>query len=353
MYKLVKEGSAEIFVPVEEKISKKLPVFYNPVMKLNRDITILLLRQFPPLSICDPMAASGIRAIRLTKELSFKSIIANDYNKKSFLLIKKNMKLNNVKFVVKNMDANLLLLNSNGFDFIDIDPFGTPNNFLDAAVKRISRRGILAVTATDTAALSGTYPKATLRKYWALPKKDAMMHETGLRILIRKIQLIGAQYEKALVPIFSYSKDHYFRVFLRCDKGKSYVDEIVKMHGMLDNAGPLWLGSLWDKRLVNKMHKSCIKGSLPLNSRIKKNNKNKELINFLKIIKEESKINAVGFYDIHEIVEKEKIREIMKKEVLMKKIKDNGFKAAETHFSGTGIRSDIPYGRLAAILKKG
>ena len=308
MYKLVKEGSAEIFVPVEEKISKKLPVFYNPVMKLNRDITILLLRQFPPLSICDPMAASGIRAIRLTKELSFKSIIANDYNKKSFLLIKKNMKLNNVKFVVKNMDANLLLLNSNGFDFIDIDPFGTPNNFLDAAVKRISRRGILAVTATDTAALSGTYPKATLRKYWALPKKDAMMHETGLRILIRKIQLIGAQYEKALVPIFSYSKDHYFRVFLRCDKGKSYVDEIVKMHGMLDNAGPLWLGSLWDKRLVNKMHKSCIKGSLPLNSRIKKNNKNKELINFLKIIKEESKINAVGFYDIHEIVEKEKIR---------------------------------------------
>ena len=306
MYKLVKEGSAEIFVPVEEKISKKLPVFYNPVMKLNRDITILLLRQFPPLSICDPMAASGIRAIRLTKELSFKSIIANDYNKKSFLLIKKNMKLNNVKFVVKNMDANLLLLNSNGFDFIDIDPFGTPNNFLDAAVKRISRRGILAVTATDTAALSGTYPKATLRKYWALPKKDAMMHETGLRILIRKIQLIGAQYEKALVPIFSYSKDHYFRVFLRCDKGKSYVDEIVKMHGMLDNAGPLWLGSLWDKRLVNKMHKSCIKGSLPLNSRIKKNNKNKELINFLKIIKEESKINAVGFYDIHEIVEKEK-----------------------------------------------
>ena len=43
----------------------------------------------------------------------------------------------------------------------------------------------------------------------------------------------------------------------------------------------------------------------------------------------------------------------MKKEVLMKKIKDNGFKAAETHFSGTGIRSDIPYGRLAAILKKG
>ena len=46
------------------------------------------------------------------------------------------------------------------------------------------------------------------------------MHETGIRILIRKIQLIGAQYNKALTPIFSYSKEHYFRVFLKCEKGK-------------------------------------------------------------------------------------------------------------------------------------
>ena len=43
----IREGSAEIFAPTAKVISKKLPVFYNPVMSLNRDITILLLEQFP------------------------------------------------------------------------------------------------------------------------------------------------------------------------------------------------------------------------------------------------------------------------------------------------------------------
>ena len=70
-----------------------------------------------------------------------------------------------------------------------------------------------------------------------------MMHETGLRILIRKVQLIGMQYEKALFPIFSYLKDHYFRVFFRCIKGKKICDEIAEKHGMLNDAGPLWLCS--------------------------------------------------------------------------------------------------------------
>ena len=215
MYKLIKEGSAEIYIPKEKKISKKLPVFYNPVMKLNRDITMLLLQQFPNLNICDPLAATGVRSIRFAKELKYKSIIANDISKKAFSLIKKNMKLNKVKIEIKNKDANIWLLESKGFDFIDLDVFGSPNFILDSAIRRISRQGILAVTATDTAALPGTYPRATLRKYWATPKKDAMMHKTGLRILIRKIQLIGTQYDKALIPIFSYFKNHYFRVFLK------------------------------------------------------------------------------------------------------------------------------------------
>ena len=350
MYKLIKEGSAKIFVPKEEKISKKLPVFYNPAMKLNRDITMLLLQQFPSLSICDPLAASGVRSIRFAKELKYKSIVANDMSKKAFALIKKNMKLNKAHFRVKNQDANILLLESKGFDFIELDVFGSPNFILDSAIKRISRQGILAVTATDTAALTGTYPKATLRKYWAMPKKDAMMHETGLRILIRKIQLIGAQYEKALIPVFSYFKEHYFRVFLKCAKGKKEVDKIIKMHGMLGKVGPLWLGSLFDSKLAVKMYNKLSKNNSSKNT--KGTNENKELIKFLKIIKDESKIDAAGFYDIHDIVKKEGIKDIMKKAELIKEVKKNNFKISGTHFSDTGIRSDIPYKELLRILKK-
>jgi len=352
MYKLINEGSAKIFASIEKKISKKLQVFYNPIMQLNRDISILLLNSIDKnnLQIADPLAASGIRSIRIIKELNknkIKFIYINDNDKNFLNTIKNNLKLNKIKINKKiriyNEDANMFLLKSSGFDYIDVDPFGTPNPFLDIAIKRLSRGGILAVTATDTAALTGTFPKATLRKYWANSKKDSNMHETGLRILIRKIQLVGAQYDKALSPIFSYFRDHYFRIFLKCIKGKKEVDKIMKLHDFLNESGPLWSGNLFDIKLVNDMYNSFIK-----NNSIKNN----EIMKFLKIIKNESKINTIGFYDIHNIVKKEIIKKILKKEELIRKIKNMGFKASETHFSGTGIRSDITYSKLVRLLKE-
>jgi len=365
MYELIREGKALIRVPKVSKISKEMEVFYNPIMKFNRDISILLLNSIDKnnLQICDLLAGSGVRSIRFLLELKkkkIKSIIINDYSKEAINSIKKNFQLNKInknKIKVYNEDANLLLLKSEGFDYIDIDPFGTPNPYLDSAIRRISRGGILAVTSTDTSALAGTYPKACLRKYWAIPLRNELMHEIGLRILIRKVQLIGAQYNKALIPVFSYFKDHYVRVFFKCEKSKEETDNILKQHGMFENSGPIWKGQLWDNKLIEKMNKSNNENPLYPMVRaklkpIKNESNNKILTNFLKIIKEESKINVVGFYDIHSITEKYKIRTIPKKLELIKKIKKAGYKASETHFNGAGIRSDIGLKELLRLILK-
>ncbi|NQU97972.1 hypothetical protein HQ533_00755 [Candidatus Woesearchaeota archaeon] len=343
MFQIIEESKAKIKVSKEKKISKKLPVFYNPVMKLNRDISILLLNSVrkSKLQIGLPLSGTGIRGIRFLLELKrnkIKNISFND-NKKNFIkTIQDNISINNIKgknnILISNEDANLFLLNSSGFDYIDIDPFGTPNPYLDTTITRLARKGILAVTATDTSALSGTYENACKRKYWAKPVRNELKHEMGIRILIRKVQLVGAQYEKALTPIFSYSKDHYFRVFFKCKKGKTKVDKIIRKHGFFETAGPLWLGQLWDKKLVKNMHK----------------NADAELQKFLKVIKEESEINIVGFYDIHRICEKLKT-EVPKYELLMDKIKKKGYKVSRTHFSGFGIRSDISKEDLIRIIK--
>ena len=353
MHRIINEGSIKLKIPKAEKISKEMGVFYNPAMSLNRDISVLLLNSTNKnhLQIADPLAATGVRSIRFLKELGknkIKKISINDHSKDAIKLVKQNMALNkiqykNKKINITNKDANLFLLNSTGFDYIDIDPFGNPNYFLDAACKRLARDGILAVTATDTSALCGTFPKACIRKYWAIPKKDAIMHETGLRILIRKIQLIAAQYDKALIPIFSYSKEHYMRVFLRNDKGKSEADKILKQHGLFHDAGPMWLGGLWDRDLANKICNNALKNKIF--------NKNIELVKFLKTINEESKINAIGFYDLHDICQKNKIKHLQKKETIKETIKKLGYKASSTHFKGHGIRSNIPLNKLIKILK--
>jgi len=351
---VINEGFIKLDLKIPSKISKEMSVFYNPVMSLNRDISILLLNSIDQsnLQIADPLAASGVRSIRFLKELNrkkIKNISINDHNREAINSIKNSLTLNkiqyknNQKIKIYNEDADLFLLNSHGFDYIDLDPYGNPSPFLDSACKRISRVGILAVTATDTSALCGSFPKVCLRKYWAMPKKDAMMHETGLRILIRKIQLMAAQYDKALTPIFSYSKAHYMRTFLRSEKGKNKVDPILELHGLFNETGSMWLGSLWDKKLVDKMYLSA------LNTKIFK--ENNELITFLKTIMQESRINAVGFYDLHSICEKYKIKNILKKDIVKKRIIKFGHKVSDTHFCGNGIRSDIPMNKLIRMLE--
>ena len=57
-------------------------------------------------------------------------------------------------FVMQN-DARMALMEA-AYQWVDLDPFGSPVNFLDAAVQGLSRVAFLEVTATDTAALTGS-----------------------------------------------------------------------------------------------------------------------------------------------------------------------------------------------------
>ncbi|MFH0978772.1 MAG: tRNA (guanine(26)-N(2))-dimethyltransferase [Candidatus Woesearchaeota archaeon] len=337
----IREGRGIISGTKEEKVTSRMEVFYNPVMKHNRDVSVMVLKTIggKMLKICLPLEASGIRGIRFFKELPkgmIEKIYFNDHNEKAVKAIKANLKLNKIKtrYEISCQDANLFMRTGQGFDYIDIDPFGTPNPFLDSAIQAISRNGIIAVTATDTAALCGTSEKACLRKYWAKPMHDSCMHETGLRILIRKVQLIGAQYSKALIPMYSYSKDHYMRIFFKVVKGKEETERILSQHDYFKGFGPMWIGRLWDKELAKELAKQ---------------DTDKELSKMLIAIEAESRINTIGFYDLHEISGRLK-HEVPKTEDLMKSIRKAGHKATITHFLPYGIRSTITEKELARII---
>ncbi|MBT4651724.1 hypothetical protein HOC13_04355 [Candidatus Woesearchaeota archaeon] len=343
--------------------NKKQEVFYNPLMKSNRNISTLLINSIKnkKMNFVFPLAGSGIRALRFLKELKrgkISTIHVNDLKENFPTTFKENLKLNNLntnKVLIHNQDAELLLLTQHQggfgvyFDYIDLDPFGTPNPFLASAVNKIKRNGILAITATDTAALTGTYPKVTKRKYWATSLKNYIMHETGLRILIRKVQLQGIQFDKALIPILAYHKDHYFRLYFLSEKGKEKCDQLLKQHqyflfnpktlefktsnynqeSEFQFAGPLWTGKLINKPLITKMVK---------------NNPFPEEQKFLETLKEESKIDITGFYDLH--VLSKKLKQDPKKRDILKKIK-----ASPTHFSPTGFKTKKSIKEIIKILK--
>lgn len=368
-FEQINEGTAKILVSKEKKISRGLPVFYNPEMKLNRDISVLLLNSLDNknMHIADILAGTGVRSIRFLKELNknkIKEIVINDSSKTAVSIIKKNLKLNKIKdkITICNTEANKLLANSKHFDYIDIDPFGSPNPFLDNSVKKLNNNGILAVTATDTAALCGVASKACKRKYWATPIYTEMMKEIGMRILIRKVQLVGAQYDVALMPIFCHATKHYFRVYFIVNQGAEKVDNILRQHKTAlfcagcrqitstyfandacetykihskTEIGPLWTGRFWDEKLVQKMLENCPD--------------DKELKKLLSVIYEESMFDKLGFYDIYWLCSGLKLN-VPKKSDLINKIKQKGYFASETHFSYRGIKSDIALEELKQLL---
>lgn len=320
----MKEGSVTFKAKEKDVVSSDMSVFYNPVMKINRDFTVLfckLLRE--DARVAFPLAGSGVRALRALKEGSENFRLYVNDKREGFKSDFQNSLVNNNivsnSITIKNTEANKFLNSEYSFDYIDIDPYGSPNFLLDSSIRKLRHDGFLSVTATDTAPLCGSYENACKRKYWSKPLRNHEMHEIGIRILIRKMQLIGLQYEKALEPVLSFSKDHYFKVVLRCDHKKSSCNGVMKQQGMYKGAGPLWKGNLYDKDVLDM---------LELNEYMT------ETEDFLDLLKNE--LDILGLYDVHELASELSVSNMPKMKTLLSHV--NG---KRTHFRLTGFKSKL------------
>ena len=156
--KSVEEGLCKIEFPEFDKVSSKAPVFYNPHMELNRDLSILAIqvfqkRQKRDINICDLFGGSGIRGVRYKKEITgVDTVFINDISSTANFYEKHNIEINHVSDVeVHQHDASMFLrLKSGEFDVIDIDPFGTPAPFIDSAGYSSRREDDMAPAANST-----------------------------------------------------------------------------------------------------------------------------------------------------------------------------------------------------------
>ncbi|MGC9516516.1 MAG: tRNA (guanine(10)-N(2))-dimethyltransferase [Methanomicrobiales archaeon] len=376
--KTINEGKVSIKVPVFDKVSSKAPVFYNPVMELNRDLSIIALNQYQEevgheINICDAFGGSGIRGVRYSKEVKSENVITNDINPLAIDFAQKNIDLNqacNVK--VCQEDANILLRRCKGkFDVVDIDPFGTPSYFIESSAISLKSGGLLCVSATDTSSLCGTYKKPCIRKYSAKPLKTEYCHENGIRILAGFIARVFAKYKKSVEVKFSHSTEHYMRMYLKIEKGAKRTDESLKNIGFLlhckqclhreivngfapylnshcpvcggkfNTAGPLWLGKIFDYEFI--------KGMLNKTETIEINKKN-EALKILNKCLDESQ-GPPTFFDVHEISRKHKIS-APSMDAILSELANQGYFASKTHFKPTGIRTNAGINILDNIILK-
>lgn len=342
---MIEEGAVSLPIDVPDTVRKDMSPFYNPKMRLNRDVTLAVLDavDHSGFDTFFPLSGTGIRALRCLKELDVvDSAVVNDINENFPDRFKTYAEQNNVSLSdvsVRSEDARSLSIELRSFDFVEIDPFGSPNPFLDGCIQQLRDGGVISLTATDTAPLSGTYPTTCQRKYWARPMRNHAMHEYGLRILIRKVQLIASQYSRCLEPIISYASDHYFKVIFRCSKSKQACHELQDHFDTVnvDEAviGPLWTGRLGDPTILTRVNMDLFPD---------------ETEELLRTLAKEVSIDQVGFFDVHEEASKTGLGGPPSMDDVLVELRGDGHDAVRTHFSHTGIRTDASLETLRSCL---
>jgi tRNA (guanine26-N2/guanine27-N2)-dimethyltransferase len=346
--------------------------FFNPRVELSRDLTILFLNTLDSRdwSICDALSGIGARGIRIAKECKVREVWINDISEDNVPFIKTNASLNSVikKIKIINKDANQLLSeNIRVFDYIDVDPWGSPSYYFDSCARAIKRKGFIGFSATDTAALCGTSPITSLRRYGIESYKTDFFKELGLRILIANAALTFGKWSFSFKPLLSYASEHYFRVFAEVEKGKSIASRTLKDNLSYVNfcsnclwreineepvtkcefcgsntklIGKIWTGKIEDLKFVNKCWKELTQTDWL---------RTKDKIKMLLILLQNESIPI--YYDIHKLCQKHRLN-IPKFEILQNKLRYKGYTADRTHFSYKGIKTDTRLKELIEIISK-
>lgn len=388
---VVREGQVNVVVPklaayvkeAWEYAPSKAPVFYNPAMELNRDLAVLAMQTYQKnlgreISVCEPLTGCGMRGIRFAVEVDgVRKVFLNDINSEAAKLAQFNVERNKLmgSVLVANEDANLFLSRHAAprkrFDYIDVDPFGSPVPYLDAALRSLRNGGLLALTATDMAPLCGVHSNACVRKYGGKPLRTEYCHELAVRLLVGCLTMMAAKHEIGVEVLLSYSTDHYIRVYVVVRYGARLADKNVRTMGYvlhcfscfhretsrgivcplrrdcaecgakLNVAGPLWLGGIADEDFCLLMMREADGRGLKQERRI---------IKLISLIQDEAAAPAT-YYVVDKICDKVNLP-VPPLTKVVDGVRRAGFQAALTHFNSRGIKTSAPANVVKEVITK-
>ncbi|MDY6779891.1 MAG: tRNA (guanine(10)-N(2))-dimethyltransferase [Halobacteria archaeon] len=359
----VKEGKAEFDVPED--------VFYNDRMVMNRDITVGVLRAREggrddvENVYSDVFGASGVRGIRAALETDY-SVAVNDRSETAVEAVRRNLEKNGVEADVSRSDANVYL-DSNRFEVVDIDPFGSPIPFADAAFR--SGYQLACFTATDTAPLCGAHGSG-VRRYSCHPLNTEYHPEMGLRVLIGALVRTAARHDVAATPVLSHSSDHYARTYLELDEGAKVADSALEGLGYvshcygcfyrsssyglvfdgervcprcgdeLEVAGPLWLDAVADAGFVKSVRGELepYMGSYERARRV------------LETLEDEVEVQTPTHYDHHELCGSWGATP-SKIDGFVERLREAGYDASRAHYSGTAFKTDAELDDIKEVVE--
>ncbi len=390
----IKEGDTQILVPylsLKQKEPSKFPAFFNPAAKFNRDVSILIYKNFllnftKKISFIDSLCGVGSRGLRVAKEIpNVSKVIFNDFNITAIQSAKSSAVLNNVfhKCIYSNNEVCKFLQNFlDGVErgtIIDLDPFGSPAQYLDCILRAIENNGLVSITATDTAVLMGVYPKVCGRKYYGTPHRTKYSLETGTRLLLSCVALVASRLDLSIKPIFAHSYRNYIRVYCKVIKSNNLANRVYENIGYIEHcwgcghremtnqydietkcqyclkrtklAGPLWISKIFDKNLIDiviqdikKEQESTVQSNKYYHVHMELHKK------FFTIAKGE--IDTIPFHFLSDEFGKILKSSTLSVDRIVEGLQDEGYQSSLTIFSSTGFKTTANVSQIKNVITK-
>ena len=366
----VTESGVSLEVPGTSTEGVEEAVFYNPRQTLKRDLTIAALRAARTErgvegEYLDAMTASGIRGIRAAKD-GWRTTVC-DRDPEAVALARRNLENNGlavrdgrgtddaVGVVQDNTNA---VLHGERTDVVDLDPYGTPMPFADAAFA--GTRELVCVTATDTAPLCGAHLNSGIRSYGTVPRNTEYHPEMGVRTLLSGLARSAARFDVGVTPLCTHATSHYVRTYLGLERRATAADRALEALGYVHHcpeclyretalgliadppascshcrsdqlltAGPLWLERVHDPAFLAAMADS-------VDPAFDTAAQATELLDTLAV-----ELEVPTHYDQHRICKRLGVSAGGMRD-LLERLRDAGCGASRTHYGGTTFKTDAP-----------
>ncbi|EQD72625.1 N(2),N(2)-dimethylguanosine tRNA methyltransferase, partial [mine drainage metagenome] len=268
----------------------------------DRDLAVAVVRaRFPrpTARAWEMLAATGVRGLRLLHEGGgFASLLATEAHPVAAGVLAENVRA--FPAATARIADAMRRPPEAPFEYVDLDPYGSPLPFLETAVAATADGGVLAVTATDLMVLAGVQPGACARLYHARPVRGRLGPEGGLRILLARVADAVATTGREMHPLLAYVRGHHLRLYVEMRRDPVAAGPVAI--GTIDAAtwdgpplgaggpfGPMWLGRLGDPAFVATL-------AVPPTSAAPR-----EVASFLARFREEVGIDRAFYYESNEI----------------------------------------------------
>ncbi len=345
-----REGGTDLALPVTVPHRGPAPrraVFYNPAMAFDRDIGVAFAqalrgRRDAPLHGWEMLAATGVRGLRMVNESDlFATLLQTEAHPEAFAVLHMNAEPFHDRGVTCR-EADARELPAEGpFDYVDLDPYGTPVPFLASALRALRPGGVLAVTATDMMVLAGVQPKVCVLRYGAQPVRGRLGPEGGLRVLMKHVAETARAQDRVLRPLLCYVHDHHVRAYVEIapklpTTGPDPIATIDAASwtgpalGGLGHLGPMWLGPLFDAGLVRSMRAP------------ERAERFRETAGFLSRLGEESEVDRPFYYECNELAKALGLARPPSFLAMQEGLTGAGSRSARTHARAGAFRTDAP-----------